>query len=101
MAESDAARTIPHEMKAVPVLVALAVVAAPGAAGLDRLPAAARLVDARACGAAPVGLGAVVTITPDGDGVRDCAALRIRLERPASVELVVLQLKPRPGVVDV
>jgi hypothetical protein len=101
MAESDAARTIPHEMKAVPVLVALAVVAAPGAAGHDRLPAAARLVDARACGAAPVGLGAVVTITPDGDGVRDCAALRVRLERPSRVELVVLQRKPRAGVVDV
>jgi len=101
MAESDPARTIPHEMKAVPVLVALAVVAAPGAAGQDRLPAAARLVDARACGAAPAGPGAVVTITPDGDGVRDCVALRIRLERPASVELVVLQRKPRPGVVGV
>jgi hypothetical protein len=101
MAESDPARTIPHEMKAVPVLLALAVVAAPGAAGQGRLPAAARLVDARACGAAPVGPGAVVTITPDGDGVRDCVALRIRLERPASVELVVLQRKPRPGVVGV
>jgi len=101
MAESDPARTILHEMKAVPVLVALAVVAAPGAAGQDTLPAAARLVDARACGAAPVEPGAVVTITPDGDGVRDCVALRIRLERPASVELVVLQRKPRPGVVGV
>jgi hypothetical protein len=101
MAESDATRTISHEMKAAPVLVALAVVAAPGAAGQDRLPAAARLVDARACGAAPVGPGAVLTITPDGDGLRDCAALRIRLERPSSLELVVLQRKPRPGVVDI
>jgi hypothetical protein len=101
MAESDATRTISHEMKAVPVLVALAVVAAPGAAGQDRLPAAARLVDARACGAAPVGPGAVLTITPDGDGLRDCAALRIRHERPSSLELVVLQRKPRPGVVDI
>ena len=101
MAESDPARTIPHEMKAVPVLVAVAIVAAPGAAGQDRLPAAARLVDARACGASPVALGAVVAITPNGDGVRDCAALRIRLERPSRVELVVLQRKPRPGVVHV
>jgi len=99
MAESDPARTIPHEVKAVPVLVAVAVVAAPGAAGQDRLPAAARLVDARACGASPLAPGAVVTITPDGDGVRDCAALRIRLERPSRVELVVFQRKPRPGVV--
>jgi len=101
MAESDPARTIRHEMKAVPVLVAVAIVAAPGAAGQGRLPAAARLVDARACGASPVALGAVVTITPNGDGVRECAALRIRLEQPSRVELVVLQRKPRPGVVHV
>jgi len=101
MAESDPARTIPHEMKGVPVLVAVAIVAAPGAAGQGRLPTAARLVDARACGASPVALGAVVAITPNGDGVRDCAALRIRLERPSRVELVVLQRKPRPGVVHV
>lgn len=101
MTESDPDRTIPHEVKAVPVLVALAVVAAPGAAGQDRLPAAARLVDARACGASPVAPGALVTITPDGDGVRDCAAVRVRLERPSHVELVVFQRKPRPGVVHV
>jgi hypothetical protein len=88
-------------MKAVLVVVAVAVAAAPGAAGEDRLPAAAGLVDVRACGAAPPAQGAVVTITPDGDGVRDCAALRIRLVRPSRVELVVLQHKPRPGVVHV
>lgn len=101
MAESDPARTIPQEMKAVPVLVAVAIVAAPGAAGRDRLPAAARLVDSRACGASPVALEAVVVITPNGDGVRDCAAIRIRLERLSRVELVILQRKPRPGVVHV
>jgi len=89
-------------MKAILALVAVAVAAAPGAAGQDRRPVALRLVDARACGAAsPVVVGAVVTITPDGDGVRDCAALRFRLDRPSRVELVVLQRKPQPGVVHV
>jgi N,N-dimethylformamidase beta subunit-like, C-terminal len=88
-------------MKATPVLVALAVVAAP-AAGQDRRPLSLRLVDVRACGSAsPVAAGSVLTITPDGDGVRDCAALRFRLEQPSRVEVVVLQRKPRPGVVHV
>jgi hypothetical protein len=101
MAESDGPRTLSHEMKAVLVLVAVAVAAAPGAAGQDRLPATARLVDARACGSSATASGAVVTITPDGDGIQDCAAVRIRLLRPSRVELVVLQRKPRPGVVHV
>jgi hypothetical protein len=88
-------------MKALPVVVALALAAAPGAAGDDRRPASVRLVDARACGAEPAAPGAAVTITPDGDGVDDCAALRVRLDRPSRVELVVLQRKPRPGIVHV
>jgi hypothetical protein len=99
MAESDGTRTLSHEMKAPAVLVALAAVVAPGAAGQDRL--SLRLVDARACGAPAARAGAVVTITPDGDGFRDCAALRFRLARSSRVEVVVFQRKPRPGVVHV
>ncbi len=57
------------------VLVPLAAVVAPGASGQDRLPLALQLVDARACGApSRGGAGSVLTITPNGDGVRDCAA---------------------------
>ena len=86
----------------MPVLVALAAVVAPGASGQDRLPLSLQLVDARACGApSGEGTGSVVTITPNGDGVRDCAALRFRLQSPSRVELVVFQRKPRPGVVHV
>ena len=99
MAESDGTRTLLHEMKAPAVLVALAAVVAPGASGQDRLPLSLRLVDARACGAPAARAGAVVTITPDGDGIRDCAALRFHLQRPSRVELVVFQRKPRPGLV--
>jgi len=89
-------------MKAIVTLVAVAFAAAPGAAGHDRRPAALRLVDIRACGAASaVATGAVVTITPDGDGVRDCAAVRFRLERPSRIEFVVFQRKPRPAAVHV
>ena len=43
----------------------------------------------------------VLTISPDGDGTEDCAALRFRLSSPSAVEFVVLQRKPRPGVVHV
>ncbi len=102
MAESGGPRTLPHEMKAMLVLVALAAVVAPWASGQDRLPVSLQLVDARACGApSSEGAGSVLTITPNGDGVRDCAALRFRLRRPSRVELVVFQRKPRPGVVHI
>ncbi len=103
MAESGPARTISHEMRSVPVAAALAMLlAAPGAAAQERHPLALRMVDARACGAAtPVAAGGVLTISPDGDGTEDCAALRFRLSSPSAVEFVVLQRKPRPGIVHV
>ena len=103
MAESGPARTISHEMRSVPVAVALAtLLAAPGAAAQERHPLSLRMVDARACGAsAPVTAGGVLTISPDGDGAGDCAAVRFRLSSPSAVEFVVLQRKPRPGIVHV
>ena len=103
MAESGPVRTISHEMRSLPVAGALAMLlAAPGAAAQERHPLALRMVDARACGAAaPVAAGGVLTISPDGDGTEDCAALRFRLSSPSVVEFVVLQRKPRPGVVHV
>ncbi len=100
MPGSDPARTIPHDVRGL-IVVALATMLAPGVAAQERDPLALRLVDARACGAPAAAGGAVVTITPDGDGVRDCAAVRFHLARPARVELLVFQRKPRPGVVHI
>lgn len=104
MAKSGPARTISHEMRSVPAAAALAaLLSAHGAAAQERNPLSLRMVDARACGAAsaPLTAGGVLTITPDGDGRGDCAALRFRLARPSAVEFVVLQRKPRPGIVHV
>ena len=58
------------------------------------------LVRAGACGQR-VPATTPVAITPNGDGVADCAAVRIRLDRPATVELVVAQRKPQPRTVHV
>jgi hypothetical protein len=88
-------------MKTIAALALVVTAVAPGAAGQARRPLALQLVDARACGAAPQERQGVLAITPNGDGVGDCAAMRVRLGRRADVELVVLQRKPRPGVVHV
>ena len=90
-------------MRSISFVVALAtLLGATAAAAQERQPLSLRVVDARACsGSAPVGAGRVLTISPDGDGVADCAALRFRLARPSAVEFVVARRKPRPGVVHV
>ena len=56
---------------------------------------------ARAARRRRCGRGGCVTISPDGDGRADCAALRLRLDRASTVELVVRRGKPRPGVAHV
>ena len=105
MAESGGARTIPHQMWRTTVLVAgasTALLVSSGGAAQGPPPRLLQMVDARACGApAPVRAGGVVTISPDGDGRADCAALRLRLDRASTVELVVRRGKPRPGVAHV
>jgi hypothetical protein len=72
----------------------------PAAAAQER-PRATGLVRAGACGQRMLATASTVAITPNGDGVADCAAVRVRLERPARLELVVSQRKPQPGAVHV
>jgi len=88
-------------MKAVPVVVALATLClASGATASERRPLSS--VDVHACGAAvPAATKSVLTISPDGDGIADCAAVRFRLAHPAEVAFVVSQRKPHPQVVHV
>ena len=82
----------------VAVLAALAPVA--GAAPPERRPAGLALVDARACSSPTVWTArAPLAIAAGVDGAGGCAALRLRLERAAELEFLVLQRKPRPRVV--
>ena len=82
----------------VAVLAALAPVA--GAAPPERRPAGLALVDARAC-SSPTAWTArgPLAIAAGVDGTGGCAALRLRLDRAAELEFLVLQRKPRPRVV--
>ena len=90
----------PPVMRLVTVVATLAALAlASSAAGQERHPASLRVISARPCGAAIPSSGEVLTITPNGDGVRDCAAVAFVLARPARVEFVVAQRKPRAGLV--
>src|SRR6188508_955507 len=85
-------------MKAAPVVVALATLClASGATASERRQSS--VIDARACGATAT--KGVLTISPDGDGIADCAAVRFRLARPSDVAFVVSQRKPQPHVVHV
>ena len=82
-------------------MVALATLClASGATASERRPLSS--VDVRACGATvPAATKSVLTISPDGDGIADCAAVRFRLARPAEVAFVVSQRKPHAQVVHV
>ncbi len=81
-------------------IASLGLLCVPAAVAQDRPPAAEQ-VRVGACGQRVPATRASVAITPDGDGMADCAAFRVRLERPATLELVVAQRKPQPGVVHV
>ena len=81
-------------------IASLGLLCVPAAAAQER-PRPTEAVRAGACGQRMLAIAAPVAITPDGDGTADCAVVRIRLERPATVELVVAQRKPQPRTVHV
>ena len=81
-------------------IASLGLLCVPAAAARKR-PRATEAVRAGACGQRMLAIAAPVAITPDGDGTADCAVVRIRLERPSTVELVVAQRKPQPRTVHV
>jgi len=81
-------------------IASLGLLCVPAAAAQEQ-PRPTEAVRAGACGQRMLALAATVAITPDGDGTADCAVVRIRLERPATVELVVAQRKPQPRAVHV
>jgi hypothetical protein len=81
-------------------IASLGLLCVPAAAAQER-PRATEAVRAGACGQRMLAIAAPVAITPDGDGMGDCAVVRIRLERPATVEFVVAQRKPQPRTVHV
>ena len=81
------------------VLAALAALApVAGAAPPERRPAGLALVDTRAC-SSPTAWRASAPLAIRLGGRGGCAALRLRLERAAELEFLVLQRKPRPRVV--
>ena len=81
-------------------IASLGLVCSPAGAAQER-PRAIEPVRAGPCGQRMLTTAAAVAITPNGDGVADCAAVGIRLDRPATVELVVAQRKPQPRTVAV
>ncbi len=81
-------------------IASLGLVCIPAGAAQER-PRAIEPVRAGPCGQRMLTTAAAVAITPNGDGVADCAAVGIRLDRPATVELVVAQRKPQPRTVAV
>jgi hypothetical protein len=81
-------------------IASLGLLCVPAAAAQEQ-PRPTEPVSAGACGQRMLAIAAPVAITPDGDGTADCAVVRIRLERPATVELVVAQWKPQPRTVHV
>lgn len=101
MTRSGRARTIWHDVRTRTLAIAsIGLLSVSPGAAQDRPRSWTGAVTATACGQRALA-AAAVAITPDGDGVADCAAIHVRLARPATVELVVAQRKPQPRMIHV
>lgn len=88
---------MPRDVRTTIAIVSIGLLSASVGAAQDSPHLSLEVVGAQACGQRALSTASTVSISPDGDGVADCAALRVKLDRPATVEFVVARRKPQPG----